>query len=83
MYRNFLFVTVEDNRDQCQRYAQVYIPDGGDIAPVLKLARIFAREHGIRRVPPFVEIDRRPRLGIELHALSTSQTGVIVCEVFV
>lgn len=81
MYRNFRILTIENNRDGFLQYVQLFI-DGDNLTPLLKQARTFAREKGIARIPPFESVNISPRRGIYYQALSKSNTGVIVSEVF-
>ena len=82
MYREFRIQTVINNRDEYSTRVQLLIHNG-DLTPVLKQARSFARQHGITRIPSFTfEPIQHGYRGIYAHALTASKTGVIVTEVF-
>ncbi len=81
-YREFRVRTLINNRDEFCKNIQLLITDG-DLTPVTRFARKYARDHGVTRIPKFESLDLGyGRRGIYLQALNAKNTGVIISEVF-
>lgn len=82
MYREFRIKTLINNRDEYAKTVQLLVTDD-NLTPLVKIARQYAKDHGIAQLSPFVSIPMNPGYrGIWLQSLNTKNTGVIISEIF-